>query len=148
MDQKSLNLPDGGEAAQRPSGNLRKKGVNWRTNGATGQNGRVSQAVGLRERLEILLREETKATNMANNASEAFAPHKAAFDAATEHLLYLWRCRNQGEFVSKATMLKAYDARMEAGHAGNPAKQRMREAERWLKDLRNELRIVNQEIGE
>jgi len=41
--------------------------------------------------------------------------------------------------VGKAARLAAYDARMKAGHAWHPHRSRLREANRWVKAIREEM---------
>lgn len=62
--------------------------------------------------------------------------HEAKFRAAHESLVHL----PLRPAVSKAERLAAYDHRVAAGHAWHPHRQRLREANRWIKAIMEDLK--------
>lgn len=94
------------------------------------------------------LRNEIEKAEAERSTAEALqAPFKARFELATDRLAELWAMRRRGVTVTHDAILKAYDARVAAGHAWNPTRVRLQDAERWLKALRSELTNINLEIG-
>jgi hypothetical protein len=73
-------------------------------------------------------------------------PLREAFQRADAALRQLHQTRQAGGFVSKQTMLEAYDRRMEAGHAWDPSRSQHRDALRWLEAVREELHHINHQI--
>jgi hypothetical protein len=94
-----------------------------------------------RLRIEIEKAEVIRAT-----AESVQAPFHKAFSHAHAGLELLWLARRNGTLVHKQQMLRAYDARVAAGHAWNPHRTNLRDAERWLKALRSELTNINMEL--
>jgi hypothetical protein len=102
--------------------------------------GLLEQRSHLENEIEIAVVELAQA-----NAQQQ--PYSAVFYAADNALRSLHDRREQGCLISKQQMLAAYDRRVAAGHAWNPSKQKFERVQRWLRDLRKELKWVNKEIG-
>jgi hypothetical protein len=70
-----------------------------------------------------------------DEAQWAQDPFEAAFKASHAFLASL----PPQPVVTKAVRLAAYDARVEAGHAWHPYRARLREANRWIKAIKEEM---------
>jgi hypothetical protein len=100
----------------------------------------------LRQQADLVYQESVAALHIASAQMEA-APFETAFHAATAALLNLHARRKAGLTVSKATMLAAYDVRVEAGHAWNTPRNRLKEAQGWHKRIKISLLEINAELG-
>jgi hypothetical protein len=74
-------------------------------------------------------------------------PLRDVFMAAHGALERLHKRRKSGAFVPKSAMIDAYDRRVAAGYRWNPVRSQYNEALQYLKRLRDELKLINAEIG-
>lgn len=95
----------------------------------------------LRQKRNQLQESLTEANNALDAALGAEDPLRQAFHDAHRNL----RALNRTD-AGKATILAAYDRRMIAGHAWDPIRRTRREAERWKKEILDELANVNRAI--
>ena len=85
--------------------------------------------------LFLLQIELSIATRERDRAQWEQDPFERAF-RASHHALAACPPRS---VVGKAARLAAYDGRMRAGHAWHPYRSRLREANRWVKAIREEM---------
>lgn len=93
------------------------------------------------QRLE-LIEAEALARQEQIEAEVADAPHRVAFHEAHAALAAIYATT-----TDRAELFAAYDARMAAGHAWNPHRARLRDAERWHRAILAELRYVNEALA-
>lgn len=95
-----------------------------------------------------LVDQEEQAHRELLEAEEADGPFRRAFWEAHSVLAATYATQLKIGPHDKAELFAAYDARMLAGHAWNPHKQRLRDAERWHKAVLAELRYVNEALSD
>ena len=113
--------------------------------------GRASGEGGVKDRAskirDAMLRRMDLQTALADAAqaeretAAVLAPYDVAFQEA--HAVLSRAVEHEPD---RRVRLAAYDARVIAGHARHPFKERWREAARWRKEVETELRALNVEL--
>lgn len=100
----------------------------------------------LREKRNSLLLQVEEANRLIDGIVPDNERLKRHFYQTSDVLLKLHASRNDGVSINKTKMLAAYDRRVEAGHAWNPVRAKLREAERWKKEVLAEVAEINKQM--
>lgn len=108
---------------------------------------KAARISSLQKEKAALLERLAEASAETVRAEAAAAPYEAAFQSAHDRLVQLTANRRAGARYPKDEVLAAYDARMLAGHAWHPHRNRFQEAKRWKAAIVTELQNINAALG-
>lgn len=97
----------------------------------------------LKEQAEVLYADLLAARSLVLQRAASATPYENAFQEAHAALLNANRAS-----LTKPQLFALYDARMHAGHAWNPHRKRLKDAQAWGKAIMSDLQAINQAIGE
>ena len=89
--------------------------------------------------LEVLRTDLRQALALAASCDAIQQPFANDFYRADRALRALWDIRHAGGSVDRTTMTDAYDARLHAGHAWNPSRTALKEADQWAANIEREI---------